>query len=126
MKPDKLVCGNCGKEIPKGKWCSDKCRMANKRTKKPEQIIPNTNKSLPEQPNEQKPEQDDFRASLTKTDKTFYDRAMKDFGEPYYRFGGDLRKGVCGFCGAKFTTTLALNRYCSYEHYRLSLFSVVQ
>ena len=35
-----MECKQCGKEIQRGFWCSDKCRMANKRAVKPEQIIP--------------------------------------------------------------------------------------
>ena len=30
------TCGNCGKPITGVKWCSDKCRMAYKRTLQPE------------------------------------------------------------------------------------------
>lgn len=117
MKADPVFCNNCGVEIPKGKWCSDKCRMANKRTKKPEQISPNTNKILPEQAKVEQPEQNDFRASLTKTDKTFYDRALKDFGRPYYYYTDNLQEKNCELCRAKFKTGLPLNRYCSYKHY---------
>lgn len=80
---------------------------------------PNTNKHeqiVPEQQGEQT-----LRDSLTKTDKTFYDRAMKDFGEPYYHFQGTLKKNKCGFCGKAYSTNLTLNKYCSYQHYRESL-----
>lgn len=129
MKPDKVTCNNCGKPIPKGKWCSDKCRMAFKRTQlgeQPEQITnPNTNKGeqiLPEQPNPNKPEQlgehEQLRAKLNKTDRTFFDRAIRDFKEPYYRFELDkLREGKCVHCGDSYKTTLPLNKYCSYQHY---------
>lgn len=129
MKPDRVVCQNCGKEIDRGKWCSDKCRMANKRTAKPEQSTakveqntnPNTNKGEhlnPEQLENEQPEQDTFRASLTKTDKTFYDRAMRDFKNPYYNFDAELHEEKCLFCGEKFKTRLRMGRFCSYEHYK--------
>ncbi len=31
-----MKCEQCNKEIVRGKWCSDRCRMANKRAPKPE------------------------------------------------------------------------------------------
>lgn len=137
MKPDLITCNNCGKPIPKGKWCSDKCRMAYKRTQ-PEQEgeqtnNPNTNKPeqmKPEQAKVEQPEHDEFRATLTKTDRTFYDRAMRDFKkpdgtpDPYYNFGEKaVAEKVCdmGSCGVTFKTTLSLLRYCSYQHYSESL-----
>lgn len=124
MKPDKKTCLNCGKEIEgKKMYCDDACRMAFKR--QPEQTSnPNTNKPehlVPEQPN---PNKDEFRATLTKTDKTFYDRAIRDFSgdKNYYRFTGDnndgkLQERVCLNCGDKFKTLMPLLKYCSYEHY---------
>lgn len=124
MKPDKNTCLNCGKQIgSRAKYCSDKCRMAyarnpNKQDAEPEQITnPNTNKgeqNVPEQPTRTN---DSLRSTLSKTDKTFYDRAMKDFGEPYYNFDWAEREAKCGYCGAKYKTMLRLNRYCSYQHY---------
>lgn len=124
MKPDTLHCKNCGKDINKGTWCSDKCRMAFKRKgeQKPEQTQGEHEQNVPEQPKSDKPEHEPgFRSTLTKTDKTYYDRAMRDMGEPYYRFFGVPEHEVTCVreqCGAKFTTTLNLCRYCSYEHYK--------
>lgn len=124
MKPDKVTCNNCGIQILKGKWCSDKCRMAfsrnpNKPEQKGEQIQPE-----PEQ-NEQ-PEQNISisRTNLTATDKTFYDRAMKDFNEPYYNFNSSERTLKCAYCGKEYTTCLSLNRYCCYEHYKTAITTV--
>lgn len=112
-----------------------------KKANKPEQNNPNTvpehEQTEPEQNSVKKPDisnpdtennvtrtelgQIDFmREDLAKTDQTFYDRAMKDFGEPYYRFGGQKKEGVCAYCSKPFQTTLALNRYCGYEHYRVA------
>lgn len=126
MRPDKKVCLYCGKEIDGKKlYCDDAHRMAFKRQseQEPEQKDnPNTNKVeqiLPEQAETEQPEQS-LRDSLTKTDKTFYDRAMKDFREPYYHFGEiPVTKKVCdrGDCKQTFKTTLRLLRYCSYDHY---------
>lgn len=128
MKPDKFTCQNCGKQIAKGKWCSDKCRMAfkrnpNKSEQKPEHEQPeHTEKgeqTLPEQPTRTEPPE---REELSKTDKTFYDRAMKDFNEPYYYFHElPLTTRNCLRCGKEFKTTLRLLRYCSYNHYRKAL-----
>lgn len=131
MKPDRINCQNCSKEIARGKWCSDKCRMANKRVQKlvdsmpkPEHIpksnINKVEQIVPEQSENEQPEQsDDFRSTLCKTDKTFYDRAMKDFKEPYYKFETELKDSVCILesCGAKFKTSLRMLRFCSYQHY---------
>lgn len=141
MKPDKTTCGNCGKDIPKGKWCSDKCRMANKRTPKPEQNVPEQapKQSKPEQIVEKGeqtrtrtqgsgagkhgktsgPDNSNNYASLTATDWTFYDRAMRDFGEPYYIFDQPVneRKCIMPSCGKRFTTQMSLLNYCSYDHY---------
>lgn len=124
MKPDKVVCMNCGKQIQKGKWCSDSCRMAFKRNpniqpeQKPEQTNPNidsnTNISQPEQ---DKANIDEFRAGLTKTDKTFYDRAINLWKEPHYDFGGILRDSACAQCGDKYKTRMSLLKYCSYKCY---------
>lgn len=129
MKPDTLHCKNCGKDINKGTWCSDKCRMAYKRThqgeQKPEQTQPEHEQNAPEQANSNKPEHEPgFRAALTKTDRTYYDRAMKDFAEPYYNFFSvPEHEQVCirlG-CTTKFKTCLSLCHYCSYEHYEQTL-----
>ncbi len=90
--------------------------MAFKR--KPEQIA-----SEPEQTRTiNKPEQPNPNISvreLTKSDKTFYDRAMRDFGKPYYNFDAALREEKCirEGCGAKFETNMSLLRYCSYQHF---------
>lgn len=91
--------------------------MAYKRVEPEQNSNPNTNKPeqiVPEQAKVEQPEH------LTKTDQTFYDRAMRDFGKPYYRFNETpVREKICdmGRCGKKFKTTLSLLRYCSYEHY---------
>jgi hypothetical protein len=124
MKPDRKICRNCGKEIDgKKTYCDDACRMAFKRNKPEHLDNPNTNKAEqnePEQAESEQPEQ--MRDFLTKTDKTFYDRAMLDFGEPYYNF---LEKPVysatCLRCRNKFKTTLGMLRFCSYQHYSASL-----
>lgn len=125
MKPDKNTCLNCGKQISsKAKYCSDKCRKAYSRKSdiNPDKLNPDTDKTQVGQP-----KSDTFRDSLTKTDKTFYDRAMDLWGEPYYKFRpGEEREAKCGFCGEKFKTTLSLNKYCSYQHYHQSLTAVVQ
>lgn len=125
MKPDKVVCKNCGKQINKGKWCGDACRKAFSRTKsdvqpgqKGGQINPDTDISLPGQAN---PDIDEFREGLTKTDKTFYDRALVTWKEPYYDFGGELRTDVCGQCGSKYTTHMRLLKYCSYKCYTAAI-----
>lgn len=131
MKPDKNTCLNCGKEIGlRAKYCSDKCTKAYKRNSdKLGQNGPiKSDKTNSDTENTQLGHEvghdEDLRSTLTKTDKTFYDRAMKDFGEPYYRFGGELKKAKCGFCGDHYTTTLSLNKYCSYSHYADSLVAV--
>lgn len=118
MKPDKLLCQNCQKEIPRGKWCSDKCRKAYARNpdKKPDISKPDTDKSQVGQI----VYSGDIPSNITKTDKTFYDRAMKDFGEPYYNFNGRLRKEECRKCGKKFDTRLSLLKFCSYGHYKIA------
>lgn len=116
MKPDKVSCLNCGDQITKGKWCSDKCRKAYARNpdKQADKTNPDTDKSQVGQPTRTN---DEFRETLTKTDKTFYDRAIKDFGEPYYNFDWEKREGTCAFCKSKYMTCLRLNRFCSYEHF---------
>lgn len=125
MKPDKRVCSypGCNEQISnRAKYCSDAHRMAhNRNSNKPEQINPN--KTQLEQPNPNKlnePEQTaeqvlGFR--LTSTDQSFYDRAMRDFQEPYYRFSDEIREEECIYCGKKFKTGLRMLRYCKYEHY---------
>ena len=122
MRPDKQTCKNCGKEIEgKKTYCDDACRMAFKRNpnKQPEQNNnPNTNKAEQIEPEQSNPNNDmDFRSSLTETDKTFYDRAMKDFGEPYYYFGNNTHQEKCIRCSKSFKTTLNALRFCSYQHY---------
>lgn len=97
--------------------------MAYKRTEKankPEHEQPKTRTNVPEQTN---PNTDEFRATLTKTDKTFYDRAMRDFKEPYYRFSNKVHDETCIMqsCKSKFRTSLAVLKYCSYEHYSQSI-----
>lgn len=124
MKPDKITCQNCGKQIQKGKWCSDKCRMALKRQgeQKPEHSVPEHEQMMENIQPEQKFDMDeDSRATLTKTDQTFFDRAMEDFGEPYYNFNSSVQEKSCTFCGKRFTTMLSMNKNCSYEHYSQSL-----
>lgn len=119
MKPDKKACLNCKKEISgRATFCSDACRMAYKRkANKPEHNSEeNPNKSEQIETRTPKPEQA-FRDSLTKADKTFYDRAMRDFGEPYYKFGKTEHEEKCLHCGKDFKTTLSMLRFCSYEHY---------
>lgn len=121
MKPDKRTCRNCNKDITdtKGTWCSDKCRMAFKRTN------PNKDSEQPEQsyPNSLKMNPNKFRDLLSNTDKSFYDRAMRDFGESYYLFSSKQTDKQCILqsCKLKFKTSLALLRYCSYDHYADSL-----
>lgn len=130
MKPDKVTCDNCGKEIGGGRWCSDKCRKAygRKSDKLGQNVQEKADKSNPDtdilQVGHGPGQIDELRASLTKTDKTFYDRAMKDFGEPYYNFTGELKKSKCGFCSEAYTTNLSLNKYCSYNHYASGLKAV--
>lgn len=121
MKPDKKTCLNCTEEVSnRAKFCSDKCRKQYER---------NSDKTTPElghlsdleaktELGQANSDKDEFRATLTKTDKTFYDRALRDFKEPYYRFGEtEATEKVCSRCGEKFKTSLALLKYCSYEHY---------
>jgi hypothetical protein len=96
--------------------------MANKRHEQPEQNSnPNTNKPEHFEPEHTNPNKDEFRATLTKTDKTFYDRAMREFKEPYYKFGDKLKEVSCLRCRDKFKTSLSMLRFCSYEHYSDSL-----
>lgn len=86
---------------------------------KPAQTV--TNESVTPK-KEQSVTKDTFRETLTKTDKTFYDRALRDFkGDPYYKFTDDLREAECDKCGVKFKTGLSLLRYCSYEHYNQTI-----
>lgn len=127
MKPDKIVCQNCGKQIPKGKWCSDKCRKAYGRNSDNSDIKVGQKSDKPSIKSDKiKSDTDilasrtelDVRPKLTKTDKTFYDRAMKDFGEPYYNFDDKARELKCAWCGKPFTTHLSMNRYCSFAHYK--------
>jgi hypothetical protein len=113
MKPDKRECLYCGKDITdkrlSAKFCKDAHRKAFERNS--DNPVKRTNVI----------KADKLRDSLTNTDKTFYDRAMNEWGEPYYYFDGELREGVCRLCEKKFTTNLSLNRYCSYEHYNKDL-----
>ena len=110
MKPDKNVCLNCGKEISqRAKYCSDRCTKAYKR---------NSDKKGPEVgQNSDIPQLGQVKSDMTETDQTFYDRAMKDFGEPYYKFGESEREETCLQCDKKFKTTLSMLRFCSYKHY---------
>ena len=118
MKPDKTVCLYCNTQIARGKYCSDAHRMAYKREHKGEQTTPpNPNKPEQIKPEHEAEQKNEQREQLTKTDKTFYDRAIKDFGEPYYNFSNELREVTCDRCRKKFKTGLSLNRYCSYTHY---------
>lgn len=117
MKPDKNICLNCRTEISlRAKYCSDKCRKQYERNpdKRSDITNPDTDKSQVGQT-----KSDTFRDSLTKTDKTFYDRAMRDFKEPYYKFDFDepIQKKECAKCGNNFKTRLHLLIYCSYDHY---------
>lgn len=119
MKPDKIMCQNCSKQIARGRWCSDKCRKSfnRKSDTNPDKLKSDIEKS----------DKIDFTTSpevslgfkLTETDKTFYNRAMKDFGEPYYGFGEHTKERECILpsCGKKFKTSLSLLKYCSYKHY---------
>jgi hypothetical protein len=96
--------------------------MAKRRTKantKPEHEQPKPEQIQPEQanPNTLSAELKELRDSLTKTDKTFFDRAIRDFGYPYYNYDSFLKEGTCIFCKKPFKTNLSLNRYCSYQHY---------
>lgn len=136
MRPDKQACRNCSKEIDRGKWCSDKCRKAygrksdNPDTKpgqKPDKSKSDTQNGQSRTKSKLPADLAKLRDSLTKTDKTFFDRAIKDFQEPgkapdpYYRFDGKLRKADCAYCGEEYQTNLNLNRYCSYQHYSKAL-----
>ena len=117
MKPDKKTCLNCTTEIGnRAKFCSDKCRKQYERNSDKRSDKANSDKPNSElgQANSDK---DEFRATLTKTDKTFYDRAMRDFKNPYYIFTGEVTERVCDTCKDKFKTAMPLLRYCSYEHY---------
>jgi len=112
------------------------------RTKsQPEQLNPNKTPVLPEQPEQPDPSkgaenhgkiQNDNnpnkankilekygvdRSKLTKTDKTFFDRAMRVFNQPYYNFTSPLKKAKCVICNKEYQTNLSLNRFCSYQHY---------
>ena len=116
MKPDKKLCLQCGKEVSnKATFCSPKCKMAHRRsvTEDPASVTKPTVTSQ----NTASVTNDEFRATLTKTDKTFYDRAMRDFKKPYYIFDGELQENTCLTCGDKFKTSMPLLHYCSYEHY---------
>lgn len=123
MKPDKVICQNCGEQIEKGKWCSDKCRKAHgRKSDNPDtRVGQNPDKTNPDtdilQVGQAKSDKDEFRASLTKTDKTFYDRAMRDYKEPYYKFGSPVKEVICLHCWNKFKTSLSMLRFCSYDHY---------
>lgn len=123
MKPDKVVCLNCGQQIQKGKWCSDKCRKAFARN--PDKTDARADKksdiSKSDTENSQVGQNPDKYSKLNKTDKSFYDRAMKDFGEPYYKFENEEQELECGYCHKEYKTTLKLNRYCCYNHYSKSL-----
>lgn len=112
MKPDKKVCLYCGKQVDgKKKYCDDAHRMAYARK----------GEHLPEHEQTEQPNPN-IPPGLTKTDRTFYIRAMRDFGEPYYNFEGTGFKDwkpktdKCDWCQKEFTTNMPLNRYCSYEH----------
>lgn len=127
MKPDKRTCTNCGKDISdrsaRAKFCSDKCTKAFKRNSDIKSDKTNSDTEL----GQDNSDNANLRDQLNKTDRTFYDRAIKDFGEPYYNFELDnVRDGKCAYCEAKFKTTLALNRYCSYEHYSNGLTVIVR
>lgn len=129
MKPDPNNCLNCNKEISnRAKYCSDKCRKQYERSnagrspnsdKRSDKPNPDTQK----EPTRTGPGQDGFRDTLTATDKTFYDRAIKDFGKPYYKFSDKIQEHTCamGSCGKKFKTSLSMLRFCSYRHYSEAL-----
>lgn len=129
MKPDTRNCLQCGKEISRGKFCTPKHKMAFRRNSQtvtesvtnPESV---TQKSVTNE-NVTHPEHEPgFRDKLTKTDKTYYDRAMKELGEPYYRFlEAPERDQTCirTTCSVKFKTTLTLCHYCSYDHYKQTI-----
>jgi hypothetical protein len=145
MKPDTNFCLMCGVEIGgkrNKKFCSDAHKVAYNRrnvTVNDENVTVTVTKPLVTVTSEtvtnrgqgvenhgeiQKPEtrtnEDEWGIvynNLTPTDKTFYDRAMRDFKEPYYRFSDTIRKEKCAFCSKEYKTSLSLNRYCSYEHY---------
>jgi hypothetical protein len=129
MKPEPNKCLNCGKEVStRAKYCSDKCTKAHKRNSdklgQKESLnsdisAHNSDKSELGQPNSDtlSAELKELRDSLTKTDKTFFDRAIRDFKNPYYNYSSPLKEDTCGLCGKDFKTNLSLNRYCSYAHY---------
>lgn len=116
MKPEQLYCLNCNKEITRGKYCSDKCRMAykrnpNKANTQPEQMVPKGEQTRTESESEQKVEH-------TKADQTFYDRSDSIIGKDYYIFDGPLHEETCLHCGDKFETHMPYLRFCSYRHYK--------
>jgi len=131
MKPDINYCTNCKKEVSlRAKYCSDKCRKQYERKSdklghevgqnvqiKSDKSNSDTLKTTNSDKLELSAELQDFRDSLSKTDKTFFDRAMKTFNEPYYNFISPLRKAKCVICNKEYQTTLSLNRFCSYQHY---------
>lgn len=133
MKPDVKNCLNCNKEIGgRAKFCSAKCKMAYRRNTSVTGTVtnesPSVTKSTVTAPSVTFPEPKELLGfDLTKTDRTFYDRAMRDFnGDPYYRFGEKSEhEDRCLFCGEKFLTTLGALRYCSYEHYKGSISGAV-
>lgn len=131
MKPDKNNCLSCQKEIStRAKYCSDKCRKQYERNPDKSDSQPGQNVLIrSDKPNSDTDilqvghkvgQEDSERASLSKTDRTFYDRAIRDFGEPYYNFDWAEREEKCRYCDGKFRTKLRLGAYCSYEHYQKS------
>lgn len=68
-----MTCNNCGKPINRGKWCSDKCRMAYARTFGGEQAPvhnPNRNPNKPEHEHANPNEMSDFEPIPAKPEQT--------------------------------------------------------
>lgn len=125
MKPEKITCKNCGKQIDRGKFCSPRCKMAYRRsvTKEPQSVTESvTNETVT--PKIEQSVTNDLK--LTKTDRTFYDRNDGPdehglpgiIGKDYYIFDDKLREEKCLQCGAGFKTHMAMLKFCSYDHYK--------
>lgn len=121
MKPDNNKCLYCGIEISnKAKFCTDAHRKAYSR---------NSDKPNSDTDKEQVGQKSDIRDTLTKTDKTFYDRndgidehgIMGIVGKDYYYFDAPLRDEECLHCGDKFQTNMKMLRFCSLNHYKDAL-----
>lgn len=116
-----IHCNNCGKQIKKGKWCSDKCRKSFARVhanpdKKSDKINPDTSQVGQKMPNPDK---------HTETDQLFVDDAMARGLGNYYVFDDDTYKHKCLQCDRYFDTQLSLLRFCSPQCRAASLSCIV-